>query len=87
MGSLFGYLRRHRNLHLFSLVRSIEIGETEHSARALVLVAMSAVPVESSAALVSVKADLYRFTVDLARVEDRWVVNHSSWQRASLEAF
>ena len=85
--SLFGYLRRHRNLHLFSLIRSIDISESKDQAQAVVLVAMSAVPVASTEALVSIKADLYRFTVDLVRSEDRWLIDQGAWQRVGLEAF
>lgn len=82
MRTLFGYSRRHSTIHLFTLVRSVDVAADGGRADAVVLVAMTGVPAESVDALVSLKADLYRFDVELVRDDGRWVVMHSRWERA-----
>ena len=79
--TLLGYLLRHRGIHLFTLVRSIDYVEDAQAAHVTVLVAMTGVPVESLETLVSLKADLYRFDVQLLN-DDDWQVRSAEWQRA-----
>jgi hypothetical protein len=45
-----------------------------------VLVAMTGVPVESLETLVSLKADLYRFDLQLLN-DDDWQIRRAAWQR------
>ena len=85
--SLFGYLRRHDNIHLFTLIKSIAVAPAEDAADAVVFVAMSGVPVESVETLVSVKADLYRFDVNLAVADGDWLVRSARWSRVTETAF
>ncbi len=85
--SLFGYLRRHDNIHLFTLIRSITVTPSQDAADAVVYVAMSGMPVESVETLLSVKADLYRFDVSLAKLDRDWRVRSARWERATEAAF
>jgi hypothetical protein len=84
IGSLFAYLRRHRSVHLFVLIKSIELGAEANTANAVAYVAMTGVPVRSVETLFSLKADLYRFDVRLSSVDGEWRVSGSRWERASL---
>lgn len=85
MRTLLGYLRRHREIHLFTLVKAVEFTAREDAATAMVYVAMTAVPVDSVETLVSLKADLYRFDVKLVRADDAWRIGYSRWKRADLK--
>ena len=84
--TLFGYLRRHQNLHLFSRIQEVEVLPDGTRATAVVQVAMTAQPVESPEALLRLKADLYRFEVQFAwdQEEDAWRIIGSNWRRANL---
>lgn len=86
VASLFWYVRQNRQLHLFTLVSDIAIDPAAGTARTVVFAAMAGVPVESVEALISVKADLYRFEVDWRTVDGTWRVVSSRWQRADLSA-
>ena len=83
--ALFAYLRRHRQIHLFTLVRELDVLADGVSADMVVYVAMAGVPLESLDAVVSVKADLYRFELRLERHDDEWLVRKSAWRRVGLE--
>ncbi len=82
--SLFGYLRGHSDIHLFTLVRSIDVSEPGDSATAIVFVATAGVPVESLDALVSIKADLYRFDIEVVPADEHWQVAKARWARADI---
>jgi hypothetical protein len=79
--TLFGIMQRHRGIHLFTLTETVELTPQEDSATAVVLVAMTGVPVESVEALISVKADLYRFDIVLLEEEGEWRILSSRWER------
>ena len=79
--SLFGLLQRHRTIHLFTLIKTVTPGADQASAEAVVYVAMTGVPVESIDALISLKADLYRFELGLVEEGGDWQVIRSRWQR------
>ena len=85
--SLRAYLRYYGSLHLFSVVRSIDLDPAGNRAGAVVFVALTAVPVESVGQLVSVKADAFRFDVQLVFDEDRWQVAASEWRRIGSDDF
>ncbi|HSH43700.1 MAG TPA: hypothetical protein VK973_16385 [Arenicellales bacterium] len=80
-----GMLLRNRNIHLLSLVRDLQVNGEE--ARARVLVAMAGRPIESADALLDLRADLFRFDVDLARDGDQWRVRSVDWNRAQASDF
>ncbi|MDJ0741304.1 MAG: hypothetical protein QNJ91_16435 [Gammaproteobacteria bacterium] len=85
--SLFGYLRRHKDIHLFTVVRSVDVAADGRSADAVVYVAMTGVPVQSVETLLSVNADLFRFDIVLAQSDDAWRARRARWQRVGADAF
>lgn len=87
VASLFWYTRQHRDIHLFTVIRAIELDANAAAARTQILVAMAGVPIDSVETLVSVNADLYRFDIDWQQEDDTWQVSSSRWQRADLSAF
>jgi hypothetical protein len=86
IASLFLYSRQHRDIHLFTLVRDLQLDEAAGTAQTGILVAMAGVPLESIETLIALKADLYRFDVDWQRVDDEWRIVSSRWQRADLSS-
>lgn len=81
--SLLAYLRRHRGIHLFTLVRDLVPAPDGGAAEAVVYVAMTGIPVDSVETLISLKADLYRFDIELLPVEEGdWLISRARWRRA-----
>jgi hypothetical protein len=87
VATLHWYLRRHRSINLFTLVRDLQLNEPNMTARSIVMVAMAGVPIASRESLLSINADLYRFEVDWRYQDDRWLVTTSHWQRANISDF
>lgn len=83
MRTLVGLLRRHSHVHLFSIVKSIQFPTEQDQARAVVYLAMSGVPVDSVEVLLALKADLFRFDIELLSSEGVWQVTSARWQRAN----
>ena len=79
--TLFGITQRHRDIHLFTLTKTVELTAQKDSATAVVFVAMTGIPVESVEAVISVKADLYRFELVLVEEDGEWRILSSRWQR------
>jgi hypothetical protein len=86
LATLLWYTRQHRDIHLFTLIRDLELDENAGEARTTVLVAMAGVPLESVETVISVRADLYRFDVDWQLTDGDWLVTSSRWQRADLSS-
>lgn len=88
IATLFLYTRRHRDIHLFTHIQSIDVAEDQQSAQAVVDVAMTGKRVDSAEQLAGMHADLYRFTLKLIYDTDldRWQVASSNWRRAELGA-
>lgn len=83
--SLLGYLRRHSSIHLFTLVKSLDIAQDHGRAETAVYVAMTGVPAESVETLVALRADLYRFDVGWKKaVDGGWQITTARWVRADL---
>jgi len=82
--SLFVYLRRNQNIHLFVRVSEIRLDEGGQHAQLLAYVAMTAKPVESAQALIPLKADLYRFDVKLQLDDGEWRFASARWRPALL---
>ena len=87
IATLFWYLRQHRSIHLFTLVRSLQLDDSDQTARSVVMVAMAGMPIVSRDSLVSLSADLYRFDVTWRYEAGHWRVTGSQWQRATLDDF
>ena len=81
MRTLVGITQRHRGIHLFTVIEAIELTPQQDSAKAVVYVAMTGVPVESMDALISLKTDLYRFELGLTQEDGEWRILSSRWQR------
>ena len=82
VSTLIKLMLRHRSVHLFTLTETVELDSaTEGRANAVVYVAMTGVPVESIDALISLKADLYRFDVGLIEEDGDWQILTSRWER------
>ena len=85
MRSLFAYMRQHRDIHLFTLIKTVELAPDGRAANVVVYVAMTGIPVDSVQTLISLNADMYRFDVDLLPAADgQWRVTHAQWRRADL---
>jgi uncharacterized protein (DUF2267 family) len=86
IATLFLYTRRHRDIHLFTLIQSIDVAPDKRSAQAVVDVAMTGKRADSAEQLAAMHADLYRFTLDLTYDSEleRWQVASSAWRRAEL---
>lgn len=80
------YLLGHKNLHLFSLTRSIQVTD-EDSANAEVLVAMAGKPIVGTDQLFDLRAEMLRFNVSYVRNEDEWQVISADWKRATVDDF
>jgi hypothetical protein len=84
MRMLAAYLRRHSGIHLFSVVDTIDLAPDGAGANAVIYVAMSGVAVDSVETLARLRADLYRFDVELGLLEGDWRVLHGRWERADI---
>jgi len=81
-----GYFFRHESIHL--LVQTSEIVlEGRDRARVLLYVAMAGQPLNDASQLAGLRADLYRFDLDLAREEGEWRVSKGHWRRARSDDF
>jgi len=85
--TLFAYMRRHRNIHLFSVIQQIELDDAGLSAKVVVQLALSGVPVNSKKTLYSIKADLYRFDLVLKHTDDQWLIHSARWRPSNLDVF
>ena len=80
------YLLGHKNLHLFSLTRSLQIIDQDN-AKALILVALTGQPIEDADQLLDLHAEMLRFDVSYARNKDEWKVIGVEWKRATADDF
>lgn len=79
------YFMRHKNIHLFTRIDSIEIlGNNQASVK--LHVAMAGTVISDVDALASLSARLYRFELHLVKQED-WLLQHASWAPASIGSF
>lgn len=83
--SLLGYFHQHRQIYLLTQIKLIDVKADR--AKAIVYVAMAGVPIESTQALLSVKADLYRFDLDFTEIDDDWQLTSAEWARAHMSHF
>lgn len=88
MASVFLYTRRHRSIHLFTHVQSINVDPDGRRADLLVDLAMTGRAVQSAEELADLRADLYRFDVTFRwdTEADDWLVETARWQRSELSA-
>jgi hypothetical protein len=79
------YFFRHKNIHLFTRVDSIEM-LSDNQASVSLHVAMAGTVISDVDALSSLSARIYRFELQLVKQDD-WLLRHASWEPASIGAF
>jgi hypothetical protein len=82
---LFGYLQRHRDIHLLTRITELQLAADGKSAQVRLYVAMAGVPIPSLEAAAQLRADLYRFDMHFIDGEDGWQVQRAQWRRAELD--
>ena len=85
-GVLAGHLLGHRVVYLLVQVKEVEVQDDDH-ARAVVVVAMTGVPVESPEALVTVTGRIHRIEVEFVREDGDWKVVSADERPARIDAF
>ncbi len=75
---------RKRSIHLYTSVTSISF-PTPDTATVQLYAAMTGVPVESTRALLDMRADIYTFDCTLTLHDENWVLSSASWEPALLE--
>jgi hypothetical protein len=80
------HFMRNQSVHLLTLVRDVEL-PTPGEARATALVAMAGRPIPGPEALAGLRADLYRFEVELREEDGAWRVTGADWAPAAAEEF
>ena len=80
------YLLGQKNLHLFSLTRSLQIIDQDN-AKAAILVAMAGQPIDNADQLRDLRVEMLRFDVSYMRKEDEWKVIGVEWERATADDF
>ena len=83
-GLLRAYFFTHKNIHLFTRIKSIDwLGEEQ--AAVTLYVAMAGSMIASIEALESIRARIYRFELGLVRHDDgEWRLQHADWEPANL---
>jgi len=80
------HFMRNQSVHLLTLVRDVEL-PTPGEARATALVAMAGRPIPGPEALAGLRADLYRFELELREEDGAWRVTGADWAPAAAEEF
>jgi hypothetical protein len=73
---------RHKNIHLFTRIDEIEL-LTENEAIVRLHVAMAGRVISDVDALSALRAQIYRFELQLARQGD-WLLRQAAWTPASI---
>ena len=84
-GLLRVYFIQHKNIHLFTRIDEIEI-LSENQASVSMHVAMAGTVISDLQALAGLRAQIYRFELQLEK-GDEWRLRHASWAPASIGAF
>ena len=79
------YFFRHKNIHLFTRMDSIEMLSANQASVSL-HVAMAGTVISDVNALSSLSARIYRFELQLVKQDD-WLLRHANWEPASIGAF
>lgn len=87
VGGIVGlHLLRNQSIHLLTRVRSIAIAEPGR-ADVTALVAMAGTPIPSPELLPALRADLYRFDLELREEAGSWRITRAQWHPASIAEF
>ncbi len=80
------YFFRHKNIYLFTKIDEIKIF-SDQEALVTLHVAMAGQAISSLSMLSSLRAQIYRFELDLVKQGDKWMLQHAEWQPASQKDF
>jgi hypothetical protein len=80
------YFLRNESIHLLTRIQSVTLPQKD-DALAVVYVAMAAQPATSAQELERLRADLYRFDVELVKEGDDWRVRRAQWRAAEFSDF
>ncbi len=80
------YFLRNESIHLLTRIRQIVVSKPD-TAQAVVLVAMAGQPISGPDELERIRADVYRFELNLSREDGEWKVNRAEWRRAEFADF
>jgi len=84
---LGGYFIRHKSIHLFTRIASLQI-KAEKQAGVVLYVAMAGSPISEAEQLLLLRADLHRFELELGKGEDdQWRLLSARWRRAIPDDF
>ena len=83
-GLLRVYFIQHKNIHLFTRIDEIEI-LSDNQASVSMHVAMAGTVISDIEALAGLRAQIYRFELQLVK-QDEWQLRHASWAPASIGA-
>ena len=80
------YFYSQKNIHILTRISELSFPE-EDRAILQVYVAMTGQNVSDLDALLNMRADLYRFDLELVRVDKEWKLQSGDWRRARSEDF
>lgn len=78
-----GYFFRHKNIHLFIKIDEIFF-ETDNLAFITLHIAMAGNVITDANALTSLRANIYKFDLQLIK-DDEWLLKSASWQKAAMK--
>jgi len=83
LGSLLrAYFFRHKNIHLFTRIKTIEL-LAENQATVKLYVAMAGSVISDVDAIISLRARIYQFELRLIKDND-WLLQHATWSPSSI---
>ncbi|MCW8890221.1 MAG: hypothetical protein OQL20_06140 [Sedimenticola sp.] len=83
---LTGYFITHQSIHLLMQIGPITLMGADQ-AETTVFVAVAGQPLEATADLLSLRADLLRFDLKLVNEASQWRVRSARWRRANSQDF
>ena len=83
---LAGYFLTHQSIHLLVQISRIEF-TGEGTAETTLFVALAGRPVKSVTQFISIRADLFRFDLNLKEEQGEWQVLSGRWRRAESQDF
>ena len=79
-----GYFFRHKNIHLLTRIKKLTFPQPDQ-AKLTLLAGLAGDPVGDFEHLLSLRATIHLFNFHLIRQEERWLLQSSSWRRATGE--
>lgn len=81
-GLLRAYFFRHKNIHLFTKIESIEL-LADKQASVKLYVAMAGSAISDVDAIISLRARIYQFELQLIK-DNEWLLQHATWSRSRI---